>query len=379
MGLVESSAASVQRAVCNHQCVVIDNNMYRIGGYGNDAKIPAEIITLKNIADPGQGLLLVDYLKEKKDQGFMCDVIFRVREELEKEIDTIVEFRAHRAIIQARCPLLSELVANSTQISTTEFERMIITVDIVDCNAATFEAFLNYLYNGQIILDGIANINALLQYSEKWAPHHHEHISRICSPTQRMFLDTTDEILTTLQNDLYTLVNNDTNSDVTLALGGDGDNQEFVYAHRFILCRSPLFKSMFMSGMQESYSDIIELGEYSKDVMLALLRFIYTDNIVVTPSNCVGSLVYAQQFGLPEVSNFCRGMASRYLNNDNVFAVIDIAEVYNDGNLKRNCMKYILSVYEDLHLTEAYKKLPDDIRTKIDAMYEKKKKQSKKK
>jgi hypothetical protein len=127
-------------------------------------------------------------------------------------------------------------------------------VDILDCNAAVFKAFLDYIYSGTIHLDGVENIAALVEFSTKWAPDHQHYITKICSPSHNVFLDTADDILNRLQDDLLKLINNEQNSDVTLILG-EAENQELVYGHRFILCRAQLFKSMFLSGMQETYSN----------------------------------------------------------------------------------------------------------------------------
>ncbi|KAL0481589.1 hypothetical protein AKO1_012517 [Acrasis kona] len=338
LGIVEEQK-KVNTHSFNHNCVILNGLVYRLGGINDQSRTVPDLVVMRGAADYGSPVLLIDYLKKQRSSRFMCDVEFKTKDE--------ESAYAHQAIIKVRCPALYQLVMNASHHVFDDLQRPTAIVSFEEYDFCVLDSFLNFLYSGSVELNGLENIERLLDLCQKYAPEEHSALEKICAPIQRIYLDTADEIFCRLQHDLFSLLNDDSTSDITLAIGFD-DNVHYVCAHRFILCRSPYFKSMLMSGMQETFSDVINLTDYSIEVMNAILQFIYTDRIVITPSCCVEALLCAHQFGLIEVSSFCRGMASRYMTVDDVVSVLEVAELYTDSFLKNNCLRFIAENYDEI-------------------------------
>jgi hypothetical protein len=199
--------------------------------------------------------MLTSYLAKQKENGFMCDVSFFIKDE---EKDKIFELKAHKCVVACRCPHLAKMIASSDKINITE------------CGYDAFYAYLHFLYTGQITLEGEKNIKQLLEISSKWNPRAYKHISKICSTN--VSLDIADAIIKELEQDLSKLVNNPLHSDIVIKLG-----DETLPAHKVIICRSPYFTSMLESGMKESLTNEIELDGLDVNAMLQVLKFLYTD------------------------------------------------------------------------------------------------------
>jgi len=68
----------------------------------------------------------------------------------------------------------------------------------------------------------------------------------------------------------------DTFADLTIHFG---DNNT-IKVHKCILCaRSPVFRAMLKTPMTESLNDVIEINDIEFEVMVELIKFIYSDNI----------------------------------------------------------------------------------------------------
>jgi len=387
----DSSPDNLQVSVYGAQVETSGYQMLRFGGKHSQT-VKSDITVLSNIQDPGHTYSVSEYLGNVKRDAFFTDVIFRVRESLNNDssdADEIEEIEGHRAIIYARCQFLTNLINESTNIILCESDDLgsvlsatsKVVVDIEECNSAVFKAYLNYLYTGELALSSVSNIEALANLCAKWCPDtHYPIIQELCNPTSEIKLTLAEAVLAQMEKDFETLINNpESSSDLVLVLGDGADDSCFIHVHKFILCRSAYFKNMLGSGMQESYSEMIELPQYDRNVMIEILRYCYTDKINLNFSNAVGSLIYSSLFQLPDIGNACRNLVGQCLTLDNVCAVMDIAEAYNDNALKRVCMPFMRDNFEELQHTANFLALPTDSRSKVAEMYQKKKKQSSKK
>lgn len=385
----DSRPEKLQKACYGLQTAVSGTQMYRIGGkFADDVLFTVDV--LSNIQDPGHRYYLCDYLRKLKQSGIFADVIFRVSEKLDsekcarelEESDVIHEFVAHRAVILARCKYLSNLINESTNIVQPEgitenyTTRERIVVDISDCNASVFEAYLHFLYTGELELVGQKNLESLVGICRKWCPDtHFPIISELCYPTGRLQLTTIEKVVVQFEQDFEKLIDNaDSFPDITLKLGNEKD-ANFVYAHKAILCRSEFFRSMFCSGMQESFSEIIEVPNYEINVMFEILRYCYTDKIHLTLENVVGCLIVSRMFNLPDITNSARNLVEQCLNISNVCPILEVADTYNDNGLKRMCLIFMRDNYDDLISSKSFQNLEIETRSKVIDMVNKKKKQ----
>ncbi|KAG2392107.1 hypothetical protein C9374_013592 [Naegleria lovaniensis] len=434
-----------------HSCFVIQGKLLRIGGI---AKKGDSCVRILNMADPGRPIPLCSYLENKRDEGFLCDVVFRLRDheqnaQHEQGIDTLSYVLAHKAIIKARCSSLHAKILQSTETMSThrlsgtfhENCEEITLVDITDCTTHIFEQYLNFLYTGSIHLNNLDDVKAFMAYVKQTSEtHHYPFVSRICSLDERKDLGMTKQILAQLHQDFSSLINDHTYSDLVVVLDGDqggstvsqqahnppgeeifeeepfeipetsfdiaptmenGNNHDEndtaaveimsplpkasssssntttngIAVHRLIMARSPFFSRMFVtSGMLEAKEKVVHLSDYSTEVMLQVLNYLYTDTIVLTPRNCLGILVYCIMLDLVDMASCCRRMVVSLLDNSIVWSVFEIATLYNDKSLESECERYVLARYEDLCNSIGFLQLPEMTRIKIKQAFEKRKK-----
>lgn len=312
----------------------------------------------------------------------------------------------------------------------------ITIVDITACTTHIFEQYLHFLYTGSMHLDNLDDVKSFIAYVQQISEtHHYPFISRICSLDERKDLGMTKQILAQLHKDFSSLINDHTYSDLVVVLDGDyqqggasmqqqahippGDEifeeepfeipetsfdiaehavdengvgtellsplpkpsssnlnttSNGIAVHRLIMARSPFFSRMFVtSGMLEAKEKVVHLSDYSTEVMLQVLNYLYTDTIVLTPRNCLGILVYCIMLDLVDMASCCRRMVVSLLDNSIVWSVFEIATLYNDKSLESECEHYILARYEDLCTSSGFLQLPEMTRIKIKQAFEKRK------
>lgn len=410
-----------------HQAQIVHGKLFRIGGLANNVGDP--FVKLLNLNDPGRPIPLCSYLSNKRVDGFLCDVVFRVRDVLGQEIDSLSYVLAHKAILKARCSSLHKMILASTEtmstakLSGTFNDEMseITLVDIEQVETVVFEQYLNFLYSGSLDLKSLNEVNSFLEFVKTISPDvHYPAILRICTTEEQKDLEVTKLVLSQIHKDFSTLINDHAYSDLVVVLdqadavaqhvGGPTEEifeeepfeipetsfetndtaGEFeheimspltrntvptggIAVHRLIMSRSPFFSRMFVtSGMMESKERVVHLTDYSTEVMLEVLSYLYTDTIRLSPRNCLGILVYCIMLDLVDMASVCRRMVVSLLEDSIVWSVIEIAMLYNDKTLESECEHYILNNFENLRGTAGFLNLPELTRIKIKQLYEKK-------
>jgi hypothetical protein len=80
-----------------------------------------------------------------------------------------------------------------------------------------------------------------------------------------------------------------------------------IYCHKFILqLRSEHFQGMFSSGMKESSATELNISEFSYEPFMEMIKFVYTDDCVLTPDNCVLILELANYYKLDRLKAMCK-------------------------------------------------------------------------
>lgn len=110
---------------------------------------------------------------------------------------------------------------------------------------------------------------------------------------------------------------------------------EKILAHKLILVtRSPYFKNMFKSGMEESVSKEVKIGDIEPKVFRELLKFVYCDtppefHAEVSPE----LLIAAEKYGLDSLKKICESSLIENLSADNVVDFLLLAETHNCPDL----------------------------------------------
>jgi len=136
------------------------------------------------------------------------------------------------------------------------------------------------------------------------------------------------------------LVNNKLYSDLILVING-----ERLFAHRALLHgRSSYFRAMFESGMAETKrgQELELMTDKPAEVWLEILRFIYTDNCIITGETASTLLEMADLYNLTKLTSLCERYLASTLNEENVWSVYQLGIHRNATQLITMCIQFII-------------------------------------
>ena len=183
----------------------------------------------------------------------------------------------------------------------------------------------------------------------------------------------------TVKERLTFLFNNNILSDVTFVVGRDV-HQQRIPAHRFVLSvGSAVFDAMF--NRHSSKAGTSAIGNYKRDNMhssmyllairyliykalfqniffriseeeidlpdvepasfLALLRFLYSDEVQIGPETVMTTLYTAKKYAVPALEKHCVDFLKRHLCADNAFMLLTQARLFDEPQLAALCLETI--------------------------------------
>ncbi|KAF2071666.1 hypothetical protein CYY_007020 [Polysphondylium violaceum] len=150
---------------------------------------------------------------------------------------------------------------------------------------------------------------------------------------------TRDEITTTINNS-----NNDGNHKV-----------DFFYAHKFVLsARSPVFSKMLSCQMMESHCNILT-SHFPKNIFYSILKFMYSGNIEMEPTEILDVLASADYYQLDDLKEFCGWYSLKVSilgeSDLDICRVLCAAEQYGLDKIKSLCLDYISQHSMDILLS----------------------------
>lgn len=152
---------------------------------------------------------------------------------------------------------------------------------------------------------------------------------------------------TSVKERLAFLYNTDTMADVHFLIGKE-PNSQLVPAHKFVLSMSSaVFDALFNGGMATTES-VIEIPDVEPSAFLALLKFLYTDDVQIGPETVMTTLYAAKKYDVPALERACVEFLKRNLSSDNAFMLLTQARLFDEGQLAALCLETI-----DKNTTEA--------------------------
>jgi BTB/POZ domain-containing protein 1/2 len=152
---------------------------------------------------------------------------------------------------------------------------------------------------------------------------------------------------TTVKERMTFLYNTDTMADVHFLIGRE-PNTQLVPAHKFILSMSSaVFDALFNGGMATTES-VIQIPDVEPSAFLALLKFVYTDEVQIGPETVMTTLYAAKKYDVPALERACVEFLKRNLSSDNAFMLLTQARLFDEGQLASLCLETI-----DKNTTEA--------------------------
>lgn len=123
-----------------------------------------------------------------------------------------------------------------------------------------------------------------------------------------------------------------------------------IPAHKFVLSvSSPVFFEMFYGGTLEK-SGVIELHDCECENLLEMLRYIYTDEVILSESNVMDVLHLSRRFNLPSLSEKCTEYLGKNLNASNTINLLKKAQNDQEEGVIARCWEVF-----DKHTAEVIK------------------------
>lgn len=145
---------------------------------------------------------------------------------------------------------------------------------------------------------------------------------------------------TSVKERMAFMFNNETLSDVHFIVG-KGDNMQRIPAHRFVLSvGSAVFDAMFNGGMATTSSEV-ELPDVEPAAFLALLRFLYSDEVQIGPESVMTTLYTAKKYAVPALESACVEFLKKNLSADNAFMLLTQARLFDEPQLANLCLETI--------------------------------------
>ncbi|XP_069042242.1 BTB/POZ domain-containing protein 2 isoform X2 [Lepisosteus oculatus] len=136
------------------------------------------------------------------------------------------------------------------------------------------------------------------------------------------------------------LFNNEVLSDVHF-LVGKGMGVQRIPAHRFVLAvGSAVFDAMFNGGMATTSTEI-ELPDVEPAAFLALLKFLYSDEVQIGPETVMTTLYTAKKYAVPALETHCVEFLKKNLRADNAFMLLTQARLFDEPQLASLCLENI--------------------------------------
>ncbi|KAG0718530.1 BTB/POZ domain-containing protein 6 [Chionoecetes opilio] len=126
-------------------------------------------------------------------------------------------------------------------------------------------------------------------------------------------------------------------------LVGNENNQKTVHGHRLILAMSsPVFEAMFFGGLPEKSEKPIEILDVQPEAFMALLQYIYSDEINLKSFDQVCEICYAaKKYMIPSLVEQCTQFIWGDLYPGNVCRAYEFALLFEEPRLIEKCLQII--------------------------------------
>ncbi|MEE6503245.1 hypothetical protein FKM82_004779 [Ascaphus truei] len=136
------------------------------------------------------------------------------------------------------------------------------------------------------------------------------------------------------------LFNNELLSDVKFVVG-KGRQVQRIPSHKFVLATgSAVFDAMFNGGMATTSAEI-DLPDVEPAAFLALLRFLYSDEVQIGPETVMTTLYTAKKYAVPALETHCVDFLTKHLRADNAFMLLTQARLFDEPQLASICLETI--------------------------------------
>lgn len=140
-----------------------------------------------------------------------------------------------------------------------------------------------------------------------------------------------------LSDDFQSLLDNPVYSDVTLVCG----HREFPVHKAILSARSRVFQAMFEHKMLENERSRVEIEDIDSDIMIEILRFIYTGKAQNLDKLADALLPAADKYCLERLKVQCEEMLCTTIDRDNVADILILADLHSATQLRQQAIDFI--------------------------------------
>uniref|UniRef100_A0A1I7U7D6 BTB domain-containing protein n=1 Tax=Caenorhabditis tropicalis TaxID=1561998 RepID=A0A1I7U7D6_9PELO len=148
----------------------------------------------------------------------------------------------------------------------------------------------------------------------------------------------------TLRERIEHMYCNETLADVFFVVGTD-DSRQRIPAHKFVLSiGSVVFDAMFNGGLTPNNPEEaleIELPDVEPYAFLALLKFLYSDEVNIEAESVMTTLYTAKKYAVPAMEKECVKFLEQCLVPDNAFMMLSQAKLFDEPELMLKCLEVI--------------------------------------
>ncbi|XP_014224356.1 speckle-type POZ protein B-like [Trichogramma pretiosum] len=146
-------------------------------------------------------------------------------------------------------------------------------------------------------------------------------------------------------------------SDVRLITSDDSS----IPAHKIILAMaSPVFKAMFTHDMLESKKNSIEITDTPYNILVEMLRYIYTGDIASTTTDMILKLLaVADKYEINNLKSKCGKILCAELSNENAIEILIAAHRYDAKHLENEALRFVTVHMQSFVDTEKLKEITD--------------------
>ncbi|XP_008215002.1 speckle-type POZ protein [Nasonia vitripennis] len=156
---------------------------------------------------------------------------------------------------------------------------------------------------------------------------------------------------------LSALFNDDKYSDVTLVAEG-----KTLKAHKCILAkRNSVFAAMFDIDMKEKQKNTVEIEDMKYDVLVELIRFIYTEKVNNIVAIVDELAIAADQYAVDSLKKMCEKTMGENLSLENFVGCLHLADKLHMNQLKQEVIMFIFKNASDISDKPEFDSVPDDI------------------
>jgi len=125
-------------------------------------------------------------------------------------------------------------------------------------------------------------------------------------------------------------------------LVGQGEAQRRVPAHRYVLATgSTVFYAMLYGGLAGEQGEEVNVPDVDPEAFLAMLRYLYCDEISLEPDTVLATLYTAKKYIVPHLARECVRFLETSLKASNACLLLSQSRLFEEAELMQRCWDVI--------------------------------------